>query len=186
MKLNVGCGKNIRDGWINIDIMPLPGVDVVFDLETCVVKQLPFDDDSVDEIFMSHTLEHISNALPLMEELHRVAKNGAIMEIRVPHGSSNDAWEDPTHVRVFYEGSFQYFSQPIYHFADYGYRGDWRTNKVILVSKRENFSKHDSPGVIMTKDRNMICEMIANMTAIKPIRCAGTHDNPGIEIQLAE
>lgn len=37
-----------------------------------------------------------------MEELHRIAKQDAIFTCRVPYGSSDDAYEDPTHVRQFF------------------------------------------------------------------------------------
>ena len=84
MRLNVGSGRNTLDGWVNLDSQPLPGVDIVFDLETCRHKAIPLDESSVDEFLVSHLLEHIVDVLPMMQELHRVAKNGAIMEIRVP------------------------------------------------------------------------------------------------------
>ena len=31
-KLNLGCGKDIREGFTNVDIRPLPGVDIVADV----------------------------------------------------------------------------------------------------------------------------------------------------------
>lgn len=55
IRLNLGCGRNIREGWVNADRSLLPGVDVVVDLE----KELPFADDSADEILLSHVIEHI-------------------------------------------------------------------------------------------------------------------------------
>ena len=65
-----------------------------------------------------------------MQELWRIAKPNAKMVIRVPHGASDDAWEDPTHVRAYFSNSFGYYSQPYYWRADYGYRGDWLHEKL--------------------------------------------------------
>ncbi|PGT95614.1 methyltransferase domain-containing protein, partial [Bacillus cereus] len=96
-------------------------------------QPLPFDDNSIDEFLAVHLLEHIQRPLDLMEELHRIAKQNAIMVCNVPYGSSDDAFEDPTHIRQFFLNSFTYFSQPIYWRADYGYRGDWLIEKLILV-----------------------------------------------------
>jgi hypothetical protein len=49
--LNVGCGRNIREGCINLDSYPLPGVDIVADLERCADVPLALADNSVDEFF---------------------------------------------------------------------------------------------------------------------------------------
>jgi SAM-dependent methyltransferase len=167
MKLNLGCGRSTLYGWTNVDRIQLPGVDVVADLNTA----LPFDDDSADEILLSHTLEHIQNTLPLMEELHRVAKPDALLVVAVPYGTSDDAWEDPTHVRPYFLGSFNYFSQPFYWKADYGFRGDWKTEEIVIVA--DDRFRGKEPAEIaraLHTERNVAREMVVSMRAIKPIR----------------
>ena len=168
VRLNLGCGRNILEGWWNVDRVKLPGVDIVAELDRVsfvnffgdIEYHLPFEDNSVDEFLLSHVLEHITHTLPLMQELYRIAKPNALCTIRVPHGASDDAWEDPTHVRPYFPSSFGYFSQPYYWRADYGYRGDWKTNCIEL---------HGALGEIV-KERNAIGEMVAHLTAVKPIR----------------
>ncbi|NOS88083.1 MAG: methyltransferase domain-containing protein [Methylococcaceae bacterium] len=172
IRLNLGCGRNSIPGWVNIDIFPLPGVDFVADLEDCQNTPLPFQDDSVDEFLLSHVLEHMRHPLELMQELHRIAKPGALMVIRVPHGASDDAFEDPTHVRQFFTGSFGYFSQPYYWRADYGYRGDWLTEKVTLVVSAAEYRGY-SVAALMQKinhERNIVIEIKAELRAVKPVR----------------
>ena len=95
--------------------------------------RLPLADDSVEEFLASHILEYIHYILPVMQELHRVAKPGAKLLARVPYGSSDIAFEDPTHCRQFFLNSFSYFGQPAYARADYGYTGDWEEVKRFLV-----------------------------------------------------
>ena len=172
LRLNVGCGRDIQQGWVNIDLAALPGVDIVFDLEACGHTQLPIEDNSVAEIRLSHVIEHIDNALPLMEELYRVAADGCVCTIRVPHGSSDDAWTDPTHVRPYFPGSFGYFSQPHYWRADYGYRGDWQPEKVSLMVDQNRFGHMDGKRLLhaVKHERNVVHEIIAEMRAIKPAR----------------
>lgn len=171
-KLNLGCGRNIIPGWLNLDRAPLPGVDVIYDLERIREIPLPFEDNSIDEFLLSHVIEHLHHTLPLMQELHRVARPNAKAVVRVPHGATDDAWEDPTHVRAYFPGSFGYFSQPFYWRADYGYRGDWQIDKLVLVVRKQECGDLPAQAVYekaMTQ-RNFVVEMQAEMRAIKPIR----------------
>ena len=55
-RLHLGCGGDIRAGWINLDARRAPGVDVVADLDACRHTQLPFAADSIDEFLASHVL----------------------------------------------------------------------------------------------------------------------------------
>src|SRR5262245_8385571 len=102
MKLHLGCGRNALPGWINVDRAELPSVDVVADLDACRTVPLPWPDGSVEECALLHVIEHLRDPLPLMQELHRVAAPGALLTIRTPHGGSDDAWEDQTHVRAYF------------------------------------------------------------------------------------
>jgi ubiquinone/menaquinone biosynthesis C-methylase UbiE len=175
LKLNVGCGRNVLAGWTHVDSAKLPGVDVVADLEAMSAHPLPFADDSVDEFLLSHVLEHIRHALPLMQELHRIARPGAVMTIRAPHGASDDASEDPTHVRLMFPNSFAYFSQLAYWRADYGYRGDWEMRKLTLSVNPSAHQGRSQAEVLhsLSTDRNVVGEMVAELVAVKPLRLAG-------------
>lgn len=171
MRLNVGCGRNIKDGWLNLDCVAGEGVDIVADLEACATAPLPLPEGAVEEFLLSHVIEHVGNTLPMMQELHRIAAPGAAMTIRVPYGSSDDASEDPTHVRSYFLGSFGYFGQPHYWRADYGYRGDWRTDAIyLLVDDRFRGLQADAVMAAVRRERNVVTEMVASLTAIKPVR----------------
>ncbi len=198
-RLNVGCGRNILEGWINLDSMPLPGVDVVADLDRLGSREggapLPFQDNTIEEFLLSHVLEHIREPLPMMQEFWRVAKPDAVMTIRCPYGSSDDAWEDPTHVRGIFLQSFGYFSQPYYWRADYGYRGDWRTEGITLWVAHGQFlnlqgsSPEPTPAMVQAVmgERNVVREMVARLVALKPARepLRELQGTPALEIRDA-
>src|SRR5688500_12400690 len=91
-KLNLGCGTDIRPGFVNLDSIALPGVDVVHDLD---VLPLPFPDAQFDEVLCKDVLEHVDYP-PLLGEIHRVMKPGGRLTVESPHYSSRNFWIDPT------------------------------------------------------------------------------------------
>lgn len=186
MKLNVGCGRNIQQGWVNLDFAPLPGVDIVADLEKCATQPIPLEDSSVEEFLLSHVLEHITASLSLMQELWRIAKPNAKMIIRVPHGASDDAWEDPTHVRAYFGTSFGYFSQPYYWRADYGYRGDWQPEQISYVIDKVHAEGRNADDImkLINSQRNIVKELIAEMRCVKPLREAKSELQQAHKIQI--
>jgi SAM-dependent methyltransferase len=104
--LNLGCGRDIRQGWINLDRAALPGVDVVHDLES---RPLPFPDGQFDLILAKDVLEHV-DYIPLLGELHRILRVGGRLEIQVPHFTSAANYVDPTHRNRFSVRTFDYFA----------------------------------------------------------------------------
>lgn len=173
-RVNAGCGTSLYRDCANLDISPSVGADFVCDLN----GKLPFDDDTFDSVFCSHTLEHLTNPLGFMQELHRICVHGSVAIFKTPYGSSDNAWEDPTHVRPYFLDSFGYFSQAAYGGADYGYRGDWTPieRELLIVSghglEAYRDKLEDLLAVIMTQ-RNIVEEMKVIARAVKPIRPAG-------------
>ncbi|HVX84069.1 MAG TPA: methyltransferase type 11 [Phycisphaerae bacterium] len=109
LRLNLGAGPNPLPGFYSLDHLPLPTTDILADLND-PLDLLP--DRSVAELHTRHTLEHIDNFLPLMQELHRILRPDASLHIIVPHFSNPLAWSDPTHVRFFGLYTFYYFVDP--------------------------------------------------------------------------
>ncbi len=111
--LDIGCStkdrkyksNNPNDKVIGLDKFHVSGADVIADLE----KPLPFKDNSFDVVVASHVLEHTHNFFFIMEELHRITNNGAIIKIWVPHFSSNLAFTNPDHKRFFGAYTFDIF-----------------------------------------------------------------------------
>jgi autotransporter strand-loop-strand O-heptosyltransferase len=84
IKLNLGCGNDIRKGYINIDKYNNTGlVDFKFDLGDLSY----FDDESVDEIFTAHVFEHISinDIYAVVNEWKRVLRPGGKLVLYLPN-----------------------------------------------------------------------------------------------------
>lgn len=171
-RLNVGCGRHPLEGWTNLDRTAGPGIDVVADLETVRERPLPFAEGAFGEFLLSHVIEHVRDSLGLMQELWRIAAPGATAVVRVPFGGSDDAWEDPTHLRPYFVGSFGFLAQPWYWRADYGYRGDWQPERVSLLVDRGRIDRLEPQAFFhrVQTERNLVREMVAELRAVKPAR----------------
>lgn len=184
MKLNIGCGGKPEKGFdVQLDIIPYDHVNCCIDLENLGQTKLPYPSNSFDEMQMFHVFEHIHNVLPMMEELWRVAKPGCEIHIRTPYGSSNNADEDPTHVRRVFDETFTYFSQCWYGENSYNYLGDWDFIKRIYVLNREYFQDLANENQVLFRVmtlRNVVLEFRALLKAVKPARKAGFAQFPTV------
>lgn len=96
VKLDFGCGPNKREGFLGVDAIAFPNVDVVLDIAK---GDWPWADSSVEEGHASHFVEHLTaqERITFCNELYRVLKPGAKIQIIVPHWASCRAYGDPTH-----------------------------------------------------------------------------------------
>ena len=80
--LQIGCGPQIAAGFVNLDYLWVPGVDVVRDLN----RPLPFPADRFTGIFTEHRLEHFDDLRlrAVLGEARRVLRPGGRIHIVVP------------------------------------------------------------------------------------------------------
>jgi len=72
-------------------------------------------------VYCIDILEHLNEPLKFLEEVHRIATDGAFVEIKTPHFTNNNAWVDPTHKRPFSAFTFRDY---ITEDGDYSYYTD--------------------------------------------------------------
>lgn len=168
MKLNLGCGRDYRDGWVNVDH---PRSDVRKDIGWDFAAGVDLDADTVEHAEAKHVLEHLADPLAFMSELWRITRPDGTATFRLPYGSSDDAWEDPTHARPYFLHSFGYFGQPYYWRADYGYRSDWQPERIRLFPHPDYRDvPHPERVRALEHDRNVVAEMIVELRCVKPAR----------------
>jgi len=83
-KLNLGCGEDYKEGYVNVDFHGHVNIDVQHDLNSI---PYPFADNSFDHVLASHVLEHLDRPFVVMKELHRILKPGGTLIVKVPHFS---------------------------------------------------------------------------------------------------
>ncbi len=121
--LHIGPGKKGLPGAVTIDVLNLPGVDTVHDLD---VLPWPFQDNEFDFIFAHNVFEHLDKQVLVMEEMWRILKPQGRIVITVPYFRSPDAFTDSTHKHFFTSQSLDYYIQGK-KLANYEY-----TNKYFL------------------------------------------------------
>ncbi len=122
LRLHLGCGNEYKKGWINIDIDRNVKADKYCNLN----KRLPFNDNSVDEIYSKNTLEHIDNHIGLIREIYRTLKKGRVFKFRVPLSNTMTTFCDLTHIRGYTPQAFNDTKRPYYKFH-FRHRKFWVT-----------------------------------------------------------
>jgi glycosyltransferase involved in cell wall biosynthesis len=101
--LDLGGGIDKMEGYESIDIK---GGDVIADLN----RPFPFKDDSVGVIRAYDVLEHLTDPLHTMKEIHRVLVSDGWLFAKVPSTDGRGAFQDPTHKSFWNENSFLYYT----------------------------------------------------------------------------
>lgn len=96
--LNLGCGQKRVEGAVNVDVTERVAPDLLCDLNR---RPWPFPDDHFTEVLAYDVVEHLEDVMATFEEVHRVARAGAVVRVTVPHFSSGNAYTDPTHRHFF-------------------------------------------------------------------------------------
>lgn len=94
MKLNIGCGRQVLDGWFNIDAALHPVAPrspellyaFQFDAEGELIERIPLDDGCADEIMAIHVFEHFYQweGSAVLREWHRLLKQGGRLILELP------------------------------------------------------------------------------------------------------
>jgi len=82
MRLHIG-GEEIKKGWKILNIQKKPGVDFIGD----ITDLSQFDDESIEEVYASHVLEHVPmlKIANTFNGIQRILKKGGKLYISVPN-----------------------------------------------------------------------------------------------------
>ncbi len=129
--IDLGCGENKNAGFLGLDKRPLPGVDIVHDVE---IFPWPIETKTVSVIAASHLVEHIKPWLIIdfMNEAWRILEDNGLFLISTPYAGSFRYFQDPTHCTPWNEATVAYFLKgtPLY---DVYKPKPWKSERVTYV-----------------------------------------------------
>jgi len=107
--VELGCGPSrMFNHSITIDKIDLETVDIVADINNGL-EFIP--DNTIDEVYSNHFLEHVQNLEFVMSEIYRILKPGGRKIGTVPHFSNPHFYSDYTHIHFFGLYSFYYMTK---------------------------------------------------------------------------
>lgn len=133
---HLGCGPNKKSGTIGIDINRNTNADVIHDLNKF---PYPFKKEQFDLVLAENILEHLKDIPKVMEEIHKISKNGARLLITTGHFSGIDSFTDPTHKHFFTSRTFDYFIPGTDLFELQYSKARYRKIKTQLGPSKSNF-----------------------------------------------
>ena len=83
VKLNLGCGKVYRDGWINIDIDKSVRTDICCDF---INLKNHFNPGTIDLIYMIHSISYLNlwEANIFFKDAYHLLNTGGVLELEFP------------------------------------------------------------------------------------------------------
>lgn len=104
MKLNLGSGSQLFEDYVNMD-----KDDYGQEIKRNVLRGIPFSDNTFDEVYTAHFMEHIPNGEDVyfvLSDIWRVCKPGAKFVLIVPHSST---------LLAFFPDHLSYWNEEVLH-----------------------------------------------------------------------
>jgi len=188
LKLNLGCGHNKLDGFINVDYAPACKPDVVCNLDE---TPWPWKKNSVSEVVMFHALEHMGATsegfFKIMQELYRICRHNAIIKITVPHPRHDNFMGDPTHVRTITPQVMTLFSRancdlwqaqgasntPLAHYLDVDFettRAEVKLDEPYASALNSGQLKPADAAMLLRERNNVATEYMIDLRVVKSVQ----------------
>jgi predicted O-linked N-acetylglucosamine transferase (SPINDLY family)/cephalosporin hydroxylase len=155
VRVDLGCGDRKPANFVGVDVCPGVEVDIVADLN----QRFPFADNSVDEVRAYDTIEHLVDRIHTMNEIWRICKDGAKVNILVPSTDGRGAFQDPTHVSFWNINSFLYYCIDFPNYIDlcrkYGFQGAFKAVRLEHEESPHNVI-HVKAELVAIKNQNKL------------------------------
>lgn len=96
-RVNLGCGRDYRPDWHNVDIRNDIKTDDCIDLNS---HPWNLPTDYWDVALMDNVIEHLDDRQTAFKDLHRILKPGGRAIVRFPHWNSAGHYTTPSHTKT--------------------------------------------------------------------------------------
>lgn len=137
-KLNLGCGLDYRQGYLNLDANPDVVPDLVLEISKPMVLPCHMKDwsgadlmllaEQFEEIVAQHVFEQVSDLKQAMTNCLMLLKEGGKLKITVSYDLSSTVYSDPNNKRSFNQSSWQTYTERFWQLG-------WFDNKFELVDQ---------------------------------------------------
>ena len=110
MLIDIGCGASKEAGYLGIDRIAGPGVDMVCDIN----EGIPLPDNTAEFVMASRVLPYVDDLFAVMTEIHRVSIHKAVVCILAPYAHSFVHMSNPTFKQKFDEYTPRYLTDCFY------------------------------------------------------------------------
>lgn len=110
MRIDIGCGSGKETGYLGIDIIKAPGVDMVCDID----EGIPLPDNTAEFVMASRVLPYVNNLFAVMNEIYRISAHKAVVCILAPYAHSFPHISNPLFKQKFDEYTPRYFTSDFF------------------------------------------------------------------------
>ena len=190
VRLNLGCGGRPLPGYVNVDGDTLetlkgryPGQEfpVGVEVQNYNILDLPYGDDSVDEIRADSLIEHLSFSEEprFFHEVRRVLKKGALFQFSVPDFekvmrlwlAAEDNWKD-----FYREDAEAIASQHWFGQNSYGLDNRWGYLTAIIYGNQHGEGQFHRNCYTVPKVRAILARLAFDIEEISAFKWKGERD----------
>ncbi|WP_310832399.1 methyltransferase domain-containing protein [Paenibacillus pedocola] len=106
MRIDIGCGSSKESGYLGIDRVAYPGVDIVCDIN----EEIPLPDNTAEFVMASRVLPYVNDLIAVMAEIYRISTHKAVVCILAPYAHSYSHSSNPFFKQKFDEYTPRYLT----------------------------------------------------------------------------
>ncbi|WP_339316359.1 methyltransferase domain-containing protein [Paenibacillus sp. FSL R10-2734] len=106
MRIDIGCGSSKEAGYLGIDHIAGPDVDIVCDIN----QGIPLPDNTAEFVMASRVLPYMDDLFAVMSEIHRICIHKAVVCILAPYAHSFAHMSNPAFKQKFDEYTPRYLT----------------------------------------------------------------------------